>query len=168
MSWSTRTFFTAPLREAEAAISASLPGFRLGERLERLDRMRPSVEWWTLPVRGGMLDEVVHVSVINIHPGTRVMLRAPTLAVRLARGLTARVGGFGGVLVQDQAQCRFGRGLAFAGTVVEACERDLDRIRLDLGRPAGVDDAARLASLEPVANQAHWLDWLEWITGLTT
>lgn len=168
MSWSTRTFFTGSADSVEEAVTNGLAGFAVGERLERLDRMRPCIEWWTLPVRGGMLDEVVHVTAVRVHPGDRVPLRSAEWSIRLARSITAHSGGFGGVLVQDRALGRFGRGLLYSGRVVEAAVGGTHGVRLDLGRPPGVDDAAREASLTEPGNQAVWVDWLEQVTGLTT
>ena len=89
MSWSTRTFFTGSADSVEEAVTSGLAGFAVGERLERLDRMRPCIEWWTLPVRGGMLDEVVHVTAVRVHPGDRVPLRSAEWSIRLARSITA-------------------------------------------------------------------------------
>ena len=168
MSWSTRTFFSGGADGVADAIAGGLPGVTIGERLARLDRLRPSVEWWTLPIRGGMLDEVVHLTTVKVHPGTRVTLRSPEWSLRVARRITERAGGFGGVLVQDRAQHRYGRGLAYAGRMVEAVVAGDSCLRLDLGRAPGVSDEMRVASASEASNQAHWVDWLEKVTGLTT
>jgi hypothetical protein len=52
--------------------------------------------------------------------------------------------------------------------MVEAVVAGGGVLRLDLGRPPGVSDALRAASVSESANQAHWVDWLEKVTGLTT
>ena len=168
MSWTMHSFFTgSPPAPGELPVG-TLPGFRLGAHVDRLDRLTPTLEWWTVPVRGGMLDEVVHVTGVRLHPGRRVALRAPEWSIQVTEALTAGLGGFGGVYVADRAQGAVGRGLAFAGRLVEAVVGDGEGIRLDAGRPPGVDDSTRVRGVTEAPNQAVWVHWLEAITGLTT
>ncbi len=114
-----------------------------------------------------MLDEVLSVSSLTVHPGRRLVLRSPEWNLGLVRSLTEHIGGFGGAVVADRYRGRFGRGLAYSGRVIEAVSRGPETLRADRGRPIGVEDGERLDSAAEGPNHACFVDWLERITGLT-
>lgn len=148
-------------------VSASLPEFELGERLAEMDWERPCVEWWELPIRGALVDEVVSISCLQVSPGCHRVLRGPSFPLRFLRNLTAHTGGFGAAAVVDSRTGSTGRGMFYAGCTVELVMGDPRGLSLVRGAPDGsLDDMVR--SVRPQTTVAIWDEWMRWVTGLST
>lgn len=167
MTWTMKSFISQPMKDRGLEwIAASLPEFELGERLPEMDWTRPCVEWWELPIRGALVDEVVSISCLTVSPGSHRVLREPSFPLRFLRNLTSHTGGFGAAAIVDSHTGSTGRGMFYAGCTVEMVLGGAEGVSLVRGASdVSLDDIAR--SVSPAATVAIWDEWMRWVTGLS-
>ena len=92
-------------------------------------------------------------------------VRSPRWNVRLCRGVTAALGGFGVVYVNDKQEDDYGYGVHFAGCTIEAAVRSLLRLEYRAGFDASIRDFALFKLCTEGLNYARFSRYITAIEG---